>query len=111
MAPVFVTPQIVHTDLHRDDAAGFVVVGPARAVAVQGVQQRIGLIAESLVSHCTKVKVQAVHQEVNFDPGPPGLRTHCWGGAGDEGGADDRAKSLKLQGSENSCRNILHVIP
>lgn len=91
--------RVVHTDLHGDDAAGFVVVGSAGAVAVQGVQQRIGLIAEGLVSHRTKVEVEAVHQEVNFDPGSPGLRTHGWGGTGDEGGAVDRAESLKLQGS------------
>lgn len=73
-------------------------------------QQRIGLITEGLVSHRTKVEVKAVHQKVNFDPGSPGLRTHGWGGTGDEGGAVDRAESLKLQRSEKSYRNIFHVI-
>lgn len=99
--------RVVHTDLHRDDAAGFVVVGPARAVAVQWVQQRIGLITEGLVPHCTEVEVEAVHQEVNFDPGPPCLRTHGWGWTGDQGGAVDRAESLKLQ---RRVSDIFHVI-
>lgn len=107
---VVVVPRVAYTDLHGDDAAGFVVVGPAGAVAVQGVQQRIGLVTEGLVSHRTKVEVEAVHQEVNFDPGSPGLRAHGWGGTGDEGGAVDRAESLKLQRSEKSCRNIFYVI-
>lgn len=79
LAHVFKIARVANTDLHRDDAAGLVVVRPAGAVAVQGVQQRIGLITKGMVSHRTKVKVEAVHQEVNFDPGPPGLGTHGWG--------------------------------
>lgn len=98
------------TDLHRDDAAGLVVVRPAEAVAVQRVQQRVGLITEGLAPHRTEVKVEAVHQEVNFDPGPPGLGTHGRGGTGDECGAVDRAESLKLQMSEKSCRDVFHGI-
>lgn len=92
--------EICLTDLHRDDAARLVVVRPAGAVAVQRVQQRVGLITEGLAAHRTEVKVEAVHQEVNFDPGPPGLGTHGRCGTGDESGAVDRAESLKLQRGE-----------
>lgn len=47
---------------------------------------------------------------MNLDPGPSGLRTHSWGWTGDEGGAVDRAESLKLRRSDKSCRDVFHVI-
>lgn len=84
------------TNLDRDDAAGLVVVRLARVVPVQRVEPRVGLIAEGFAPHRAEVKVEAVHQEVNFDPGPPGLWTHRRGGARDEGGTVDHAARLIL---------------
>lgn len=74
------------------------VVRLARVVPVQRVEPRVGLIAEGFVPHRTEVKVEAVHQKVNFDPGPPGLWTHRRGGARDEGGVVDHAARLVLRG-------------
>lgn len=72
------------------------VVRLAGVVPVQRVEPRVSLVAEGFAPHRAKVKVEAVHQEVNFDPGPPGLWTHRWGGARDEGGAIDHAARLIL---------------
>lgn len=87
------------SDLDRDDAAGFVVVRFAGVVLVQRVELRVGLVAEGFVPHGAKVKVEAVQQEVNFDPGPPGLWTHRRSRTRDEGGAVHRAARLVLEES------------
>lgn len=73
-------------DLHRDDAARFVVVRFAGVILVQWVELRVGLVAEGFIPHCTEVKMEAVQQELNFDPGPPGLWTHRRSRTQDEGG-------------------------
>lgn len=86
------------THLHRDDAARFVVVRFAGVVPVQRVELRVGLIAEGFTPHCAEVKMEAVHQEVNFDPCSPGLWTHRWSGTYDEGGAVDCTARLILEG-------------
>lgn len=59
--------------LDGDNAARFVVVWFAGVVPVQWVELRVGLITEGFTPHSAEVKMEAVHQEVNFDPGPPGL--------------------------------------
>lgn len=86
------------THLHGDDAARFVVVRFAGVVPVQRVELRVGLIAEGFAPHCAEVKMEAVHQEVNFDPCSPGLWTHRWSGTYDEGGAVDGTARLILEG-------------
>ena len=94
------TAHSIATHLHRDDAAGFVVVRLAGLVLVQRVEHRVGLVAEGFSGHGTEVKLEAVQQEVNFDPGPRGLWTHRRGRAQDQGGAAHRAARLVLQPKE-----------
>lgn len=96
------------THLDRDNAARFVVVRFAGVVPVQWVELRVGLITEGFTPHSAEVKMEAVHQEVNFDPGPPGLWTHCRSGTWDEGGAVHCAPRLILDESKeqwNKYRN------
>lgn len=59
--------------LDRNDAARFVVIWLAGVVAVQQVKFRVRLIAKGFIPHCAEVKMEAVHQEVNFNPGPSGF--------------------------------------
>lgn len=86
----------VKSNLYRDDAARFVVVRFVGVILVQWVELRVGLVAESFVPHRAEVKMEAVQQEVNFDPSSPGLRTDRWGRTQDEGGAVDCAARLIL---------------
>lgn len=89
---------LIHgTHLDGDDAARFVVVRFAGVVPVQRVELRVGLIAEGFTPHRAEVEMEAVHQEVNFDPGPPGLWTHRRSGTWDEGGAVHYAARLVLE--------------
>lgn len=83
------------------------VVRFAAVVLVQRVEPRVGLVAEGLGSHGAEVKVEAVQEEVNFDPGPPGLRAHGWSRAQDEGGAVHSAASLVLQGNNTAGITML----
>lgn len=73
------------------------VIRFAWIVLVQQVQLWVGLIAEVLAPHAAEVKMEAVQQEVNFDPGPPGLWTHSRSGTQDEGGAIDCTARLELE--------------
>lgn len=47
-------------DLHRDDAARFVLVGFAGVILVQWVQPGVELVAESPAAHRVEVKVQVI---------------------------------------------------
>lgn len=73
------------------------VVGFAGVNLVQWVEHRVGLIAESCISHSAEVKMEAVQQELNFDSGPPGLWTHRWGRTQDQGGAVHFAARFVLE--------------
>lgn len=73
------------------------VVRRAGVVLVQQVELRVGLVAEGFAPHGAEVKMEAVQQEVDFDPGPPGLWTHGRSGTQDEGGAVDCAAGLVLE--------------
>lgn len=66
-------------------------------IPVQWVELWVGLIAEGLIPHVAKVKIEAVHQKVNSDPGSPGLWSYCWSGTKDEGGAVHCAARFILQ--------------
>lgn len=87
----------VDSHLHRDDAARFVVVRFVGVILVQWVELGVGLVAESFIPSRPEVETEAVQQEVDFDPGSPGLRTDRWGRTQDEGGAVDRAARLILE--------------
>lgn len=76
----WLSSEVTGAHLNRDDAARLVVVRLAGVVLVQRVELRVGLIAEGFAPHSAEVKMEAVQQEMNFDPGPPGLWTHCWSG-------------------------------
>ncbi|TNN36379.1 hypothetical protein EYF80_053463 [Liparis tanakae] len=95
----------VRRDSH--DAAGLVVVRLAAVVVVQRVEPRVGLVAEGLGPHGAEVEVEAVQEEVNFDPGPPGLRAHGGSRAQDEGGAVHGAASLVLQGKNTADMTMI----
>lgn len=66
-------------------------------ILVQWVKLWVGLIAEGFIPHSGEVKMEAVQQEVNFDPRPSGLRTHRWCWAQDERGAVHFAARLVLE--------------
>lgn len=87
------------THLDGDDAAGFVMVGFARIIPVQLVERGVELIPEGFLTHGAEVKVKAVQQKVNFNPGINGLWTHGRGRTQDEGGAIHRAERLMLEES------------
>lgn len=76
----------------------------AGLVLVQRVQLWVGLIAKGLTGHGGEVKMEAVQQEVDFDPGPPGLWTHGRRGTGEQRGAVHRAEGLVLRGAETGFR-------
>lgn len=72
------------------------VVRLAGVVLVQLVELGVGLVAEGLAAHSAEVEVEAVQQEVDFNPRPSGLRTHSRRRTQDEEGAVHRAAGLVL---------------
>lgn len=80
------------------------VVWFAGVVLVQWVKLWVGLIAESFIPHSAEVKMEAVQQEVNFDPRPPGLWTHSRGRTQDERGAVHCAARLVLEESTETTK-------
>lgn len=89
--------------LHGDDAARLVVVRLAGVVLAQQVEPRVGLVAEGLAPDGAEVKMEAVQQELDFDPGPPGLWAHGRSWTQDEGGAVHRAARLILEEKKHIC--------
>ena len=72
----------------------------AGVILIQRVKLWVGLVAEGFISHSVEVKMEAVQQEMNFDPGSPGLCTHCRRWTQDEGGAVHCAARLILEESK-----------
>lgn len=73
----------------------------AGVVLVQLVELRVGLVAEGFTPHGAEVKMEAVQQEMNLDPGSPGLWTYRRGRTRDEGGAVHCAARLVLGGKQS----------
>lgn len=65
------------TNLHRDDAARLVVIWLGRVIAIQWIKLWVGFIVEVVNPDRGEVKMEAIHQEQNFDLCPISLRAHC----------------------------------
>lgn len=76
----------------------------AGVVLVQRVELWVLLIAEGFIPHGAEVKMEAVQQEMNFNPSPPGLWTHRRSRTQDEGGAVHCAARLVLEGSTEAMK-------
>lgn len=61
------------TNLHRDDAAWLVVIWLGRVIAIQWIKLWVGFIVEVVNPQRGEVKMEAIHQEQNFDLCPPSL--------------------------------------
>lgn len=96
--------MVICTHLNRDDAARFMVVRFAGVILVQRVELWVRLIAEGFIPHGAEVKMEAVQQEINFDPGPPRLWTHRRSQTQNEGRAVHCAVRLVLEESTGTMK-------